>query len=89
MAAPIDDLRPKFKMPAYLSVMPSRSPRDKAHTNLGHAKNALTHNSTSGKIRVHGAIYTWEDGDWQLMYEVWPGMLVSEAPWKLEEKSKK
>lgn len=76
------DLSPKLELPAYLTVLPSRRPRDKAHTNLGHAKNALTYSASSGIIRVWGAIYEWVDGEWKLLYEVWPGMKVKDAPWK-------
>lgn len=73
----------------YMSVVPNRSPEQKAHMSLGHAKSAV-----GSKINQYGhgsyydmAIYEWKDGDWEILYDVPKGTKV--APWHEESEKER
>lgn len=72
----------------YMSVVPSRSPTQKAHMSIGHAKSAV-----GAKLSTyHGsysdmAIYEWKEGGWELLYDIPKGTKV--APWKLQSEKER
>ena len=76
-----DVLAPEVGSP-YLSVVPDRSPRRKAHPTLGQAKNALQYRRSyyHDGYSVDIAIYEYRDNAWHLLYEVAKGEKV--APWE-------
>lgn len=59
------NLSPTPKATPYLTIIPDRSPVQKTHTSLGHAKNALTYDK-----RREGTLWEWKDGEWSLLYTV-------------------
>lgn len=75
---------PKFH--PYLTIVPGRRPEQKTHTSLGHAKNAMLIpcGYTTGYIVRGGQIWEYdsEGGEWAMIYEVAPGTLESQVPWK-------
>lgn len=79
---------PQPKIMPYLTIIPSRRPMQKLHTNIGHAKNAI-----NGKIGAYrgGAecdmeLLEHQDGGWVVIYEVNKGDRV--APWQVEKLAK-
>jgi hypothetical protein len=62
------DISPVKSFP-YLTIIPTRSPMQKAHTNIGHAKNALT-GANEDSHGVKGQMYEWKDDAWRLLYTV-------------------
>lgn len=54
------------KIRPYLTIVAGRAPREKLHTSLGHAKNAMTY--TPGRS---GTVWGLDEhGEWQLLFEV-------------------
>lgn len=49
----------------YLTIIESRRPIQKMHTNIGHAKNAFLYDEHRG-----GTMWEWKDGEWVLLYTV-------------------
>jgi hypothetical protein len=84
----VSTLKPAISTP-YLSVCPDRSPRQKVHTNLGHAKNAVAYRDQWGH-GLHAAcqIYEWKDNEWSLLYDVPAGTRSNNMPWHDQEKLK-
>lgn len=89
-------LSPTPRATPYLTIIPDRSPVQKVHTSLGHAKNALTYDK-----RREGTLWEWntEQGAWELLYTVtveyvkpplhearsW-GHWIQTVPWREEGK---
>lgn len=57
------ELVPQIK--PYLTIIEARTPKQKMHTSLGHAKNALTYDKSRS-----GTLWEWVDGEWVLLYTV-------------------
>lgn len=85
------DFKAPFEMYPYLSVMENRSPEQKLHSNLGHAKNAIGQgggydyrNDKYVRMARGGQIYEWDPihNEWKLLYDVPARTPVSELPWK-------
>jgi hypothetical protein len=76
-------LTPDVKSRPYLSIIPTRSPEQKTHTSLGHAKNAVNNKIWSGYSHRHDmAIYEWVDNDWKLLYDIPAGTTENNLPWR-------
>lgn len=80
---------PVLAAPKYMTVIPSRRPKEKLHKSLGHVKNAL-----NGKFYSYarGAYedmqaYEWIDNAWVLLYDVKEG--DAEPPWREGERAAK
>lgn len=66
-----------------MTVIPYRRPKQKAHINIGHAKNAVSFKVS----RYVGAecdmeLYELRDGEWSLLWTIPKGTMESELPWK-------
>jgi hypothetical protein len=68
----------------YLTIIPDRVPRQKAHTNLGQAKKAVLF-----RLRDDGdeglstpiKVYKWTDSGWELMWDIAEGTPREAMPW--------
>lgn len=80
------DLKPKTPAaPPFLTIIPSREPREKVHLNIGHAKNAVSQkvHYTRGAW-TDMAIFRQNDGEWQLLYAIDEGTQYEGVPWVKE-----
>lgn len=68
---------------AFISVVPSRSPRRKAHTGLGFAKSAISHRMYSGTANEDMAILQLDPASSQyvVLHDIPKGTLKSQLPW--------
>lgn len=69
-------LYPKPIITPYLTIIPNRRPVQKLHVGLGHAKNALTYDSSK-----YGTLWEMIDGEWKLLYTVEKGETWN-PPWR-------
>lgn len=67
----MSDLTPNIrpKVFPYLTICPHRSPVQKLHTAIGHAKNAFQNPYSYNTNRV-GTMWQMVDGEWELLYTV-------------------
>lgn len=68
-------------MSPYLSIIPDRSPRKKAHESLGQAKKAVLYRLSSNELQVPCIVYEWKDNTWTELWRVEAGTKRSELPW--------
>lgn len=78
---------PQPKLTPYLSIIPTRRPMQKTHTNIGHAKNAV-----NGKLGYRGAecdmqVFEFKNDGWSLLYDIKKGDI--EPPWRAGEIAEK
>lgn len=52
----------------FLTIVNERTPKQKMHTALGHAKSAFW-DFSNGQHRT-GQLYKWSGGGWELLYEI-------------------
>jgi hypothetical protein len=86
----ISTLTPKTQARPYLTIIPNRSPREKTHVNIGHAKNAVqakmsyrgAYGYANYQTTVHIAVYEWLDNQWSLLWDIPSGTPESKLPWK-------
>lgn len=72
----------------YMSVVPGRSPEQKAHMTLGHAKSAVGAKLNAYRGSYYDmAIYEWKNNGWELLYDIPKGTKV--APWKLQSEKER
>lgn len=71
----------------YLTVIPDRLPKQKVHTNLGHAKNAINYRTDAWGQGTPSEclLYEWKDDEWQLLYRVPAGTSKKNLPWNKAE----
>ena len=71
------------KHSAFVSVVPSRSPRRKAHTGLGYAKSAITGRLYGGVAREDMSILQLDpiSGEYAVLHDIPKGTLKSQLPW--------
>jgi len=66
-----------------MTVIPWRTPVQKAHSSMGYAKaaiNARIYGSAGAACEMH--LYELVDGEWKLLYEIPKGTKYEELPWK-------
>jgi hypothetical protein len=81
-------LKPSTATRPYLTIIPIRTPREKTHTTLAHAKNAVSAKvHWSYGLSCDIAVYEWRDGDWSLLWDLPRGTLASALPWNQPEPS--
>ena len=78
----------------YLSVIPTRNPKEKIHIGLGRAKAAISGRKTyrawspeKGTLyyfRNGGKIYKLNGNEWELLYDIKPGANYEDLPWIAE-----
>lgn len=79
-------LLPAIKVYPYLTICPDRRPKQKVHTSLGHAKNAIIARDNWGVgLREDCAIYEWQDNQWHLLFEIPKGTCSRSMPWHNKE----
>ncbi len=68
---------------AFLTVVPSRSPRRKAHTGLGYARSAITSRLYSGVANEEMSVQQLEPatGQYVVLHNIPKGTLKSQLPW--------
>jgi hypothetical protein len=71
-----------YEVRPYMTVVPGRRPMAKAHTSIGHAKNALLTDGSKYNTVRGGELYEWRDGQWSLLYSVPPNSPESKIPWR-------
>lgn len=75
------DLNPVQHTP-YLTVVPRRQPEQKIHKTLGHAKSAITNQIWYSEGSFHDMkVYVYDDGAWQLIYDIPKGTRKADLPW--------
>lgn len=66
----------------YLTVIPRRTPKQKAHYDLGHAKNAIRARCNWGRgTDCDTQVFELVDGDWKLLWNIPRGTLREDFPW--------
>lgn len=70
-------------MSPYLTIIPDRSPRKKAHESLGQAKKAITFRAHYSRgLPGNSFIYEWVDGKgWETLHELAAGTKREDLPW--------
>lgn len=66
----------------YMSIIPGRFPKNKAHLTLGDAKKAVLHKLQSNELDVPCMVYKWEPTGWERLWKIDAGTLRAELPWK-------
>lgn len=71
------------KHSAFVTVVPSRSPRRKAHMGIGNAKSAITTRLYSGVAKEDMSILQLDpvSGEYTLLHDIPKGTLKSQLPW--------
>lgn len=66
----------------YLTIVPDRVPRQKAHANLGQTKKAVLFRLRDEALSTPVKAYRWTDSGWELMWDIAEGTLREEMPWR-------
>jgi hypothetical protein len=71
----------------FMTVIPNRSPYQKAHVQRAHAHNALTQHlrpywRSQPGARQDAALYQWHEGEWALLWSCKRGDDITGQPWK-------
>ena len=73
-----------LKIQPFLTVIPGRTPKQKLHANIGHAKlairNAMPYSPTKG-CYYDMQMFEWKDGAWALLHDFPSGTTTLELPW--------
>jgi hypothetical protein len=70
----------------HMTVIPFRRPLQKAHTNLGHAKAAISYKTGWRGAESDMELYELKDGEWSLLWKVPEGTAYNDLPWKKKDK---
>lgn len=65
----------------YLTIIPDRVPRQKAHTNLGQTKKAVLFRLREDALSTPVKVYKWTDSGWELMWDIAEGTPRGSMPW--------
>jgi len=67
----------------YLTVIPDRSPRKKAHESLGQAQKAIVFRARARNgLSSPASIYKWVDGKgWEMLHDFLTGTKKEDLPW--------
>lgn len=64
------------KIDPYLTIIPGRTPEQKLHSKIGHAKNAFSQASYyKGRW---GQLFEWKDGEWSLLFDIPEPQVISQ-----------
>lgn len=65
----------------YLTIIPDRVPRQKAHMTLGQAKKAVLFRLQDEALSTPVKAYKWTDSGWELMWDITEGTRREAMPW--------
>lgn len=67
----------------YLTLVPDRTPRQKAHTSLGQAKKAVLFRlDINDKLKYPCRIYKWSGLGWELLWDIPADTTRLDMPWR-------
>lgn len=65
----------------YLTWVPHRTPRNKAHEDLGQAKKAILFRLQDGELVTDCKVYKWANNQWELLWDIKQGTRRWDMPW--------
>lgn len=79
-------IEPPQLMP-YLTIIPDRNPRQKAHTHLGQAKKAVLYRLIRDELSVPCMVYQWTAKGWETLWNIPAGTDRKDMPWNGSRKN--
>jgi len=65
----------------FMTIIPGRNPKNKAHMTLGEAKKAVLFRLRSNELDVPCMVYKWQHVGWERVWKIDAGTLREDLPW--------